>query len=99
VFVNAGHTRNWAERRAGQPLGGRTIWAIMRTIVSPLVGRPCHPHMLRHSFATRLREHGAPLELVQEALGHANLATTLQYAHLSSARRRDDLTRFLMGPP
>ncbi len=95
---NASPTNGYRLNRAGLPLLIRYIFHIVRTGVSPIVDRRAFPHLLRHSFASRLRENGAPLELIQEAMGHANLSTTMVYAHLSSSKRRTDLTRFLGRP-
>jgi site-specific recombinase XerD len=61
--------------------------------VVPIIGRPVHPHMLRHSFASHLREEGADLQRTQEALGHANINPTTMCAHLTMNRRRQELAR------
>jgi site-specific recombinase XerD len=95
VFVNAHPTGANRLRRAGQPLLGKAIFALVQRAVAPIVGRPVHPHQLRHSFASRVRENGGDLQLIQESLGHADIRTTTMYAHLSTNRRRQQLAELL----
>jgi integrase/recombinase XerD len=75
----------------GGPLTRAGAFLILRTLAGKAGLEPerVHPHLLRHSFATHLLEGGADLRSVQEMLGHADLATTELYTHVSDRRRRE----------
>ena len=85
VFVN----------QRGKPITSRGIEYILDQLIKQTsLTADIHPHMLRHSFATHMLNHGADLRTVQELLGHASLSTTQIYTHMTTDHLKQDYMKF-----
>ncbi|MBN1403617.1 MAG: site-specific tyrosine recombinase XerD [Opitutales bacterium] len=75
----------------GRSISRKTVWHLIKSYAAKagLDARRIKPHILRHSFATHLLAGGADLRVIQEMLGHADIATTQIYTKVDSSMLQD----------
>lgn len=79
--------RNVFLTQRGTKFSRKTIWKHIRAYARRAgITKKVSPHTLRHSFASHLLANGAPLRMIQEMLGHADIATTQVYTHVDQNR-------------
>ena len=90
-----GHAVTMFVSKSAQVLTRARIWVLVKeAALRAGISKNLYPHMLRHSFATHLLANGADLRVIQEMLGHADIATTQIYTHADTSKLTQTHQRF-----
>lgn len=95
AFVKDPSERHFFLTYRGRAFSRKGIWKMVQAYARKAgIAKTVHPHTLRHSFASHLLANGAPLRVIQEMLGHSDIATTQIYTHVDQGRLRAVHARF-----
>lgn len=94
-LVGPRETRVLFVTRRGTGFSRKGIWKLIKNYAHQAgITKNVKPHTLRHSFASHLLANGAPLRIIQEMLGHADITTTQIYTHVDSSRLKSVHAQF-----
>ena len=91
VWVGKKSVLSFFVNASGQPITRQGFWLLLkkRAVLAGINPSVVSPHVLRHSFATHLLNHGADLRALQMLLGHSDLSTTQIYTHVAQQRMQE----------